>query len=393
MKFSLVIPTQDRPALLQTALQHATAPRGVDVEVVVSDNSTSEAFKKLNAEVVSSHGFPIRLVSPPRTMAVSEHFEFALQFVTGDYVAYLTDKMALLPDTLRRVQVIAQRSKPDIVNWLYAPYEVQDSKNPSGAGTLTVFPQYANTEAEFFDPLAALRFKSSGVVRREFQSMRDYVQGKIVFGCFRSDLLKKIHDKSGTVFSGATHDYSAMIQGLALARSCVMLGGLGIAFIALPRDESMGSLTATEPQRALQYFRLLSNGDSILSSLPVPGVYASQHNMVAYDYRKFLPQYGYAHYYNEVNWLSAIRADLLDANKIWTSAAEKAQQLELFEEYLRVTGKRTALRVKAMRERVGVAINSVIDRISPRRDARDTPKPETRASATLNDAINYLVAE
>src|SRR5689334_12789493 len=83
-----------------------------------------------------------------------------------------------------------------------------------------------------------------------------------------------------------------MVQALSVARTCVMLNAYEAIFFSLPRDQSLGSATATEPQRGLQYYRTFTHPDSVLASLLVPNVYASQHNMVAHDFKKFLPMYG-----------------------------------------------------------------------------------------------------
>ena len=42
-----------------------------------------------------------------------------------------------------------------------------------------------------------------------------------MFGCYSMELIDRIRLKSGTIFGGATHDYSAMVQALSLARSWV----------------------------------------------------------------------------------------------------------------------------------------------------------------------------
>ena len=145
-----------------------------------------------------------------------------------------------------------------------------------------------------------------------------------MFGCYSRELIDRIRSRSGTVFGGATHDYSAMVQALSVARTCVMLNAYEAIFFSLPRDQSLGSATATEPQRALQYYRAFTRPDSMLSSLLVPGVYASQHNMVAHDYKKFLPMYGNEHLFSERNWIRAIGTDLLSESMVWLNAAEKA---------------------------------------------------------------------
>ena len=185
-------------------------------------------------ELMTAAAPNFKLVSPSRMLSPPEHFEFALDFATGDYVAYLSDKMVVLPHALSDVDATIRTSKADIVNWSYAQFAIDDSENPFGSGSLTFELEFLNGQPKSYDPIAALRFKASCGVPREQQRVRDYALGKIVFGCFSKELIDRIRSTSGTVFGGATHDYSAMVQGLSLARTCVMLNKYEILFIALP---------------------------------------------------------------------------------------------------------------------------------------------------------------
>jgi glycosyltransferase involved in cell wall biosynthesis len=399
MKFSIVIPTQDRPALLAVAAKHAMQLEYPNFEVIVSDNSTNDDLKRQNAGAVRHYRSApnFKLVSPSRALSPPEHFEFALDFATGDYLAYLTDKMAILPRALSDADAAVRGSKADIVNWAYAPYVIDDSRNPSGSGTLAEEFEFLRGQPKLYDPIATLRFKASGAVPRDRQNTRDYALGKIVFGCFSRELVDRIRAKSGTVFCGATHDYSAMVQALSLARSCVMLNRYEIVFITLPRDQSLGSATATQPQRALEYFRSFSEADSILASLLVPGLYASQHNMVAHDYRKFLPLYGNMHFFNETNWLSAIRSDLTDRSKIWADSAEKNSQFGLFTDHLVRTRQRLPVELKRLQDRLAESyrglsasvISCVIGRLLRRSVA---PTGLSISVRSLDEAIRHVLA-
>ena len=50
MKFSIVIPTQDRAKLLSVAVKHAMQLDHPDFEVIVSDNSTTAERQRMNLE-------------------------------------------------------------------------------------------------------------------------------------------------------------------------------------------------------------------------------------------------------------------------------------------------------------------------------------------------------
>ncbi|WP_175625563.1 MULTISPECIES: glycosyltransferase [Oxalobacteraceae] len=339
MKFSIIIPTQDRPHLLAVVVRYAMQIEHSHFEVIVSDNSTSDELHQQNLEILQDYvGMPnFRIIRPPKVLPLPWHFEFALDKASGEYISYLTDKMIILPSTLSKVEAAIQATNAEIVNWAYAPFAVDDIHSPSGSGLLTEEVCFLKGRPLIFDAIKALEFKASGKTPRNQQQTYDYALGKIVFGCYSRNLINRILEKSGTLFGGATHDYSAMIQALSMAKACVMLNTYGVLFISLPRDKSLGSLTATDSQSALRYFQSFSDGESIIANLPVPGLYSSQHNMVAYDYKKFLPMYGKIGLFNQRNWLSSISADLYFEGRVWSDLEERENQYKLFSNYLKKT--------------------------------------------------------
>jgi glycosyltransferase involved in cell wall biosynthesis len=358
MKFSIIIPTQDRPALLAVTVKYAMQLQHANFEVIVSDNSTSDAWKKLNFDAVCGYDSEpnFKLVHPPKVLSPPENFEFALDYATGDYVMYLTDKMVILPNVLSEAEAAIKTSKADIVNWANAPYYIDNIEFPAGSGRLVEESEFLSGQPKKYSPRVALKFKASGIVPRNKQQTRDYVIGKLIFGCYSRELIERIKSRSGTVFGGATHDYSAMIQALSLANTCVMLNTYGVIFISLPPDQSLGSLTAADSQRALMYYRSFTEPDAILASLLVPGIYASQHNMVAHDYKKFLPIYGNLDLFNETNWLTAIYSDLISESKVWADSEEMNSQLTLFKRHVDIEGKRLHMSVKRMFDRLAAAM-------------------------------------
>jgi hypothetical protein len=391
VKFSIVVPTQDRAELLSVAVQHAMQLDHPDFEVVVSDNSTTDEKHRMNLKAVREYldAPNFSIVRPPRPVSAPEHFEFALQYASGDYVTYLTDKMAVFPHALSDVDAVIRSSGADIVNWACAEYFLEDPERPLGSGTLVEEFEFLNGQPTEYDPITALRVKSRSAAPREKQPRREFVLGKLVFGCYSRELIDRIRARSGTVFGGATHDYSAMIQALSLARTCVTLNAYQAIFLSLPRAQSLGSATATEPQRALQYYRAFTHPESILSSLLVPGVYASQHNMVAHDYKKFLPMYGNEQLFSERNWIRAIGTDLLSESMVWLDRAEKEAQLSLFRSHVNRPGYLPALRLRRVVAKWQASLVRTRNRMLKR-----YPPATSRAfaAASLEQAMEHVVS-
>lgn len=337
VKFSIIIPTRDRPELLALAVQYALSQKYKNIELIVSDNSTTPDYKKKNKHKIekSLKEHKVLFVSPDKQLSVPEHFEFALQYATGDYVLFLTDKMMLLPDTLTSAAEVIKKTEAEIVNWGYFPFNTDNYLNPKNGGTLVYTLNIQNNLYKEYEPLQHLKIKSSGLISRQNESMENYIKGKLCFGCFSKNLLSQIIKKSGSVFGGATHDYSAMVQGLCLAKKCAILEEPGILFVGLPENKSLGMLTCLNSGSALKYYKEFTDTDLILTSLLVPGVYSSQHNMVAHDYKKYLKIYDKFQFFGEKFWLSSILNDFLLPNKVWISQRERQDQIDLFYKYIK----------------------------------------------------------
>jgi len=202
-----------------------------------------------------------RIAAPLAAAAVSgrSSSSTASMWAAGDYVACLTDKMVVFPHALSDADAVITASGADIVNWACVEYVLDDVGSPRGSGTLVEEFEFLSGQSEAYDPIAELRVNAAGARPREEQSTREFVLGKLLFGCFSRQLIDRIPSRCGTVFGGATHDYSAMVQALSVARTCVMLNAYEAIFFSLPRDQSLGSATATEPQRGLQYYRTFTH--------------------------------------------------------------------------------------------------------------------------------------
>src|SRR5689334_12432649 len=116
--FSIVMPTRNRAHLLRWALQSALQQDFHDFEVVVVDNdssdNTEEVVKELGDERVS-------YVRSHKALSMPDNWEFAWSHATGEYVLYLCDDDALLPNTLSFLAPHLQ-DNPPVISWDGAVY-------------------------------------------------------------------------------------------------------------------------------------------------------------------------------------------------------------------------------------------------------------------------------
>lgn len=100
MKFSILIPTRNRPDLLELAVESVRLQEYPNWEVVVSDNA-SDGDIQLR---MKSFGDPrIRTRRNDEFVPVTKNWNAALELATGDYFIMLGDDDALIPGSLGRL--------------------------------------------------------------------------------------------------------------------------------------------------------------------------------------------------------------------------------------------------------------------------------------------------
>lgn len=307
--------------------------------MVVSDNSTTREFAAHNLARLREFidGGTVRYIRPPGVLSPPENFEFALPYASGDAVVYLTDKMIIRPHTLSRAQRVFEATGAQIVNWDYRIFEYDRSRHTHPESILDLDPPVTEVRFDTYSPLEALWFKAHVLPDRTRHNNRTMAKGKIIYGAYRRELIEEILEISGTLFGGATHDYSAMVQALSVAKLGAEILAVGMDFAGLSAEKSLGSLTADSASAALDYYNSFGDSEIVMANLMVPGLFASQHNMVAHDYLKFLALHGLGAMLNRRKWLDAITSDLSKPGRTWADNAQRDEQLGLMKQF--ATGK------------------------------------------------------
>ncbi|HVM40362.1 MAG TPA: glycosyltransferase family A protein, partial [Acidimicrobiia bacterium] len=94
---SVVVPTRNRAPLLQRTLAALGALRGDDIEILVSDNRSTDATRRVLRSVDDAR---LRVVEPPQPLGAVDHWEFAVAQARGEWVTVLGDDDALVPALL-----------------------------------------------------------------------------------------------------------------------------------------------------------------------------------------------------------------------------------------------------------------------------------------------------
>jgi Glycosyl transferase family 2 len=321
-RFSLVVPTRDRPDLLAFCLQSLAEQTFDDLEVIVADNPVRAPARDV-FDRWAREGW--RYMNPGQPLAMHDNFEFACAQATAEFVAVVIDKTILHPSALEHAErALEGRPEVDIVNWWNEGYHPLDEEREPGLGQF--LPTAAPVEVALYDAMTELARRFENAEPRGRDPVH-YVRGKIVFGAYSRRLLDRIRAQAGRLFYPLAPDYTSMVPACVLAEAAMDLGRP--LLVSYNSARSNGRRQATDSRHARRFVE--SVDPAIVDALPVPGLYASQHNVVAYDLvssaarcrEKSTPSL------NMPNLLRRAREDL--AAMSWADPGDRAAQYALLE--------------------------------------------------------------
>jgi glycosyltransferase involved in cell wall biosynthesis len=360
-RFSLVYPTRHRPEFIQQALRILERQRHANFQVVVSDNYIDPALSC--EQICRDSGLAnLTYVRPPEPVGMVENWNHALQFATGEYVCYLTDKMFVLPDALAYIERAIRAARgPEIVSWTSDAFNPASYADYFGAGAYVgVASGLRARRYRRFSPSRDLDRRGRAQVSRGEQSLSDYARGKLAFGAYRRELLERIVKRFGALFHNISPDYTSMVLGLSEARDAVELPVSCV--VSVNTDISNGMLSDTDDAAALAFLNSLAGGaDVILPKLLVPGLYASLHNWVAHDFLTLKRAFDLRFAFNTPNWLVYCREDIYRPGRRWSDPRVEEEQKGILAGFM-----------ESVEPRVVAAVEARIA-------ARAAPKPEGRS--------------
>lgn len=274
--FSIVIPTRDRPQVMGYCLQSVLDQTFTDFEVIVCDNSLDRPCADVVARFDDKR---VRYIVPEKPLGMPDNWEFAVEHARGRFVGVVIDKTVLLPNALQYCFDVLQRTPADIVSWWSEGFTPKDESVSLDEGTYV--SAFAAAPPKAFYTNAELVRRFSLRMSRSHEGSH-YFFGKICFGFYSSELLDRIRASAGRIFFPISPDYTSMISALFHAERAIDLGRpLQLSFHL---SISNGRNTQINPAAALNYLRSVDPSLDALSQLPVPKLYASTHNLVAFDY-------------------------------------------------------------------------------------------------------------
>jgi hypothetical protein len=273
-RFSVVVPTRDRPELLAFCLQSLGEQTFGDVEVIVADNPVSAPARDVFEHWARESW---RYVKPDGQLAMHDNFELACTEASGEWVAVVIDKTVLHPSALEFAQrALGGRLDVDMVTWWNESYFPLDERRDPGRGRF--LPAADPVDISSYDSKVELARRFEFAERRGVDPLH-YVRGKIVFGAFSRRLLDRIRSQVGRLFHPLAPDYTSMVPACVLADGAIDLGRPFL--VSYNSVQSNGHRQATDARYARRFIEAAE--PAILEQLPILGLYSSQHNVVAYD--------------------------------------------------------------------------------------------------------------
>lgn len=318
----MLVPTRDRPDLLGFCLEGLAEQTFPDIEVVVADNPVQQSAREV-FERWRKDGW--RYVRAPEPLAMHDNWEYGLERTTGEFVAVVIDKTILHPSALQLANGVLETDPgAELVSWWNDGYNPADESADVGGGIL--IPTPATRDAEQFDPTVELRKLFSLDERRGEDPVR-YYRGKVCFGAYSRALLTRIKGTCGRVFYPLSPDYTSRVPALALTRGAVDMGRP--LLVSYNSRRSNGRRVGSTASYAESF--VLGAEPEALQCLPIPGLYSSIHNLVAYDYvtsaRRLASQSPPD--LNATNLVRRAREDLEHVS--WDSEQQRDEQYRLLE--------------------------------------------------------------
>lgn len=124
--FSVIVPTRNRAHLLQHALQSIQDQTFDDFELIVSDNCSEDK----TADVIRERAPQATYIRPSETLAMPDHWEFALGHARGRFVAYLCDDDVWAPSALARASQTISETSAKLVVLFSGLYHAPDWLQP-----------------------------------------------------------------------------------------------------------------------------------------------------------------------------------------------------------------------------------------------------------------------
>src|SRR5262245_23718390 len=216
-KFTVIVPTRERPDTLYHCLQTIVRQRYSNFEILVSDNFSQDNTEQVVRSIGDSR---IRYINTGRRVGMSRNFDFALSHVKDGWITYLGDDDGLLPNALALANSVIRETGCKALASRYHTYTWPNFDGASQPNSL-----YIRTGRGY-------RIRNTRVeLRQLLKGSLDYFELPGVYRGFAEyATLDRLRDDCGNFFRSRTPDlYAAVALSLALEHYAYLSEPLNVA--------------------------------------------------------------------------------------------------------------------------------------------------------------------
>lgn len=255
----VVIPTRNRAAIAMNAIRSVLDEPLENVEVLVSDNSTSDAERDALAKFCAGFKGP-RYVGPPESLSMPAHWDWAiheaLQTYSASHFLYLTDRMMFRKGGLREVVNLASRYPDKVIS--YNADRIIDTSTP-----IRVEQYPASERLLAIDTLRLSRLLSQAIIHPSVPRMLNSIVPRTV--------LDRMRERFGNVFTSVSPDFNFCCRCLELEESILYYDKAPLFHYALSRSNGA---SATRGEMTEDYADFTANlrVKNTNWATPIPGL-------------------------------------------------------------------------------------------------------------------------
>lgn len=205
---SIIVPTKNRSKYCIECLKHISSLSLDNVEVIVQDNSDTDALKHL-IEANNLDG-SIKYNYHGEVLSFVKNFSLGIEASTGEYVIMIGDDDTVLPNIIEVASIAKQRNYDAVIPQLNCYF--WPSPTP-------IVPKYANgylasrpfRHKRFIEVDTKSALKS--LIADNFQNYQSYSAPRVYHGIVSKKSLNKVKAVAGDYFRGLTPD---MFMSIAL---------------------------------------------------------------------------------------------------------------------------------------------------------------------------------
>ncbi|MDT4969341.1 MAG: hypothetical protein QOJ64_4078 [Acidobacteriota bacterium] len=211
-KYSLVVPTLDRGHLLEGTLDSLSKLDHDSFEVIISNNSSSDDTEAIARRWTETDP-RFKYVKTSKTLCMSDHWDFALRYVTGDYFLYTGDDDSFARHLLRVLDQCLDEDGAEGVYWRQALYYHPSWFEENRAGNL------------YIPPLSGRKWliQAKDAIQQMFDLNPPNTFPIGMSFCFKTSIVNSLLEKYGIFFVRPFPDYTSTMMYLPSIRGYLYL--------------------------------------------------------------------------------------------------------------------------------------------------------------------------